>query len=713
VAKGLIIVESPAKARTIEKFLGRKYTVKASMGHVRDLPRSQLGVDVENGFSPRYITIRGKGDVLKELRKAVRKSDRVLIATDPDREGEAISWHLAQALALDGRAPVRIEFHEVTKEAVREALKHPRPIDDRLVDAQQARRVLDRLVGYKLSPLLWRKVRRGLSAGRVQSVALRLIVDREREIEAFVPEEYWTLTAHLTPRGREATFQARYVGQDGARDASLSREAEVKALLEELEGQVWRVKSVRRRERRRAAPAPFTTSTLQQEASRKLGFSVRKTMAVAQQLYEGLDLGTEGPVGLVTYIRTDSTRVAGQARQEALGFVGERFGGDFRANGAPPPDEKKAPGAQGAHEAIRPTTVRREPASIGPYLTADQYRLYELIWARFVASQMAPAVYDVVTVEVAAGDLLFRATGSTVRFPGFLAVYEEAREDNGPADEEASLPEVSDGETLRLVSLEPRQHFTQPSPRYTEASLVRTLEEKGIGRPSTYVPIIETILTRGYVERDGRRLVPTRLGRVVVDLLAEYFPRVVDVEFTADLEALLDRVGAGRIDWRQVVAGFYGPFEEDLEEAEAAIGPLEVPEEEVDIACERCGRKMVVRHGRFGRFLACPGFPECKNTKPYQEVLDVPCPECGATLAGRRTRKGRRFFGCSRYPECRFMTWQRPTDRRCPDCGAFLVQRRPKGGGPVLACVREACGYQESGEAEREYAVLSGLDGGG
>ncbi|MGE5561319.1 MAG: type I DNA topoisomerase [Chloroflexota bacterium] len=699
MSKNLVIVESPAKAKTIEKFLGRRFTVKASLGHVRDLPRSQFGVDVDNSFSPKYITIRGKGEVLKELRDGAKKADKVFLATDPDREGEAIAWHLAHLLGIPDQERNRIEFHEITKEAIQSAIKRPRAINLSLVDAQQARRVLDRLVGYKLSPLLWRKVRRGLSAGRVQSAALKMIVDREREIEAFRPEEYWTIHARLeTPDGKP--LEARFHGI-GEGKTEIPSQAAVDDILVRIAGKSYIVAGVKRRERRRQPAAPFTTSSLQQEASRKLGFGVRKTMSLAQQLYEGLELGAEGSVGLVTYIRTDSTRIAASAAADAAAYIKERYGSDYLPPAARAADVRE--GAQDAHEAIRPTAVGREPEAVKQYLNSEQYRLYRLIWERFLASQMADAILDTVSLDIHAGDATFRASGSTIRFAGFMAVYIES-EDEGRRDreryddqeQEGLLPEVNEGDQLSLTDIVPKQHFTQPPPRYTEAALVRALEENGIGRPSTYAPIVETILYRNYAEREGRALRPTELGTLVVDLLSDYFPRVVDPAFTARLEDELDAVEAGDADWHSVVAGFYGPFAEDVAHAEAEIGQVEVPEEETDVTCDKCGRRMVIKYGRFGKFLACPGFPECRNTKPYFEPTGVKCPKCGSgDVVERRTKKGRRFYGCSRYPDCDFTTWQKPVNRECPNCGAFLVERRSKTEGLYYECVRDGCDYRE------------------
>ena len=681
----LIIVESPAKAKTIEKFLGRTYSVRASKGHVRDLPKSQLGVSVERDFEPRYITIRGKGDVIKELRDAAKKADRVYLATDPDREGEAISWHLAHVLGIGEREPVRIVFHEITKDAVRGALRHARAIDARLVDAQQARRVLDRLVGYQLSPLLWRKVRPGLSAGRVQSAAVHLIVEREEEIRAFRPVSYWTLSVDLTGAAGQP-FTARYQqeGEDGER---ILDGAFAAGLAQEVQGQELVVSAVESRRRRRTSPPPFTTSTLQQEASRKLGFTVRRTMAVAQALYEGLELAGEGHVGLLTYIRTDSTRIADEARESVATYVREAFGDAF----AQPAErkERRRPGVQDAHEAIRPTSVARHPDQLKGSLTREQLGLYRLIWRRFVASAMSPAEYEQTTIRLTFGAHPFRAAGSVLVFPGYQAL-----EGPGEDDESAVLPQIAEGERCRCGEARSEPHQTEPPARYTEATLVKAMEERGIGRPSTYAPTIQTIQDRKYVERLERRLHPTELGEIVDGMLREHFPEVVDPEFTAELEGRLDQVEEGRVDWKEVLRDFYGPFHHDLERAEAAIGKVEQQDEVSDVPCENCGRMMVIKHGRFGRFLACPGYPECKNTKPLREPTGVQCPVCGGEVVERRTRRGRTFYGCENYPTCTFTTWKRPVRESCPECGAFLVEQPRRGGQGELLCVREGCGYR-------------------
>lgn len=686
----LIIVESPAKARTIKSFLGKKYEVKASLGHVRDLPRSRLGVDLENDFTPRYITIRGKGPVLKELRTAAKKADRILLATDPDREGEAIAWHLTHALGIDDEN-CRIDFREITKTAVRESIKSPRPISQGYVDAQQARRVLDRIVGYKLSPLLWAKVKPGLSAGRVQSVAVKLIVEREREIEAFVPEEYWSVTAVLATSGSEQ-FEAKLHHKKGKK-IELPNEAAAKQVESDVAGKEWVVGDITKRERRRNPAPPFTTSTLQQEAARKLRFSAKKTMRIAQQLYEGLPLGKEGTLGLITYMRTDATRVSSEAIAEVRALIKEQMGPEYIT---PRPRRYAAKkGAQEAHEAIRPTSALRRPEDLKKYLNKDQFRLYELIWNRFTASQMSSAIFDATRVDIAVGDYTFRATGSQLKFPGFLRLYQEGSDiSEGQDDDDRLLPDLETNERLNLGALNLLQHFTQAPPRYTEAMLVRTLEEEGIGRPSTYAPIIETIVSRGYVYSEERRFRPSELGGIVVDLLSENFSRLLDVGFTANLETQLDQIEAGDLIWQRVVGEFYQPFAVSLEEAHANLEKIEIKDEESDVICEKCGRNMVYKMGRFGRFLACPGYPECKNTKAILDEIGVECAICKqegraeGQLVRRRTRKGRYFYGCSNYPECTYSTWQEPVAQLCSECGQHLVIRR-KGTDPV--CVNKEC----------------------
>ncbi|QWK10952.1 MAG: type I DNA topoisomerase [Thermoflexus hugenholtzii] len=690
----LVIVESPAKARTVGRILGRGFTVKASIGHVRDLLKSQLAVDVENNFKPTYRVPKEKQAVVRELRQAVKEAEEVYLATDPDREGEAIAWHLTEVADIPPSKLRRVVFHEITEPAIREAFAHPRGIDMQLVHAQQARRILDRLVGYKLSPLLWEKVRGRLSAGRVQSVALRLIVEREREIQAFVPEEYWTIAVELSKLDDERAFRARLVRYLGL-EPDLKNEEQVRPLVAELEDALYVVVNVKKGERRRRPAAPFTTSTMQQEASRRLGFTARRTMAVAQQLYEGLPLGEEGSVGLITYMRTDSTNVSPLAQEEARRFIAQAYG-EHLLPPEPPVYKTRARIAQEAHEAIRPTSVFRTPESVKPYLDRDQYRLYELIWKRFIASQMAPAILDTMTVEIVAvpraliadGEIplealenpryLFRATGSAIRFPGFLVVYEEAREEDVKPEEEEEggglLPPLEPNERLRLWRVLPEQHFTQPPPRYTEASLIKTLEELGIGRPSTYAPILSTLFQRGYVERVDKRLVPTPLGITVTDLLVQHFPDIMDVNFTARMEEDLDRIAAGEEDWVEVLRRFYGPFEQRLQEALARIQKVSLDHEVLDEQCPECGAPLQIRYGRFGKFVGCTRFPECRYTRPFFNKLGVPCPQCGGELLEKKSKRGRTFYGCSNWPTCNFTTWKRPLTVRCPHCGGLLVQ---------------------------------------
>jgi len=685
VPKNLVIVESPAKARTIQKFLGRDFSVEASMGHVRDLPKSTLGVDVEHNFAPKYVVPRDKSKVVKELKERAKDAQSIYLATDPDREGEAIAWHLISAIGVDGKPVRRIEFHEITREAIQRAVQAPRQIDLKRVDAQQARRVLDRLVGYNLSPLLWRKVRRGLSAGRVQSVAVRLVVEREREIEAFVPVEYWTLEAELakrlfkkSARAKATVFRALLMQAQGKKP-ELANQEDAERVRSDLEGAAYRVAEVRIKEQTRTPAPPFTTSTLQQEAGRKLGFTAKRTMAVAQQLYEGLDVGPEGSVGLITYMRTDSTHVAESAIQEVRSFIQERYGAQ-NVPEEPRHFRTRSKLAQEAHEAIRPTSVLRDPARMRQYLTPEQLKLYDLIWKRFVASQMAAARYEVTTVDVQAqgrsgADYLLRATGSRVVLPGFLSLYREGRDDE-EMDEDAQkpLPELEAGEELNLVRLITEQHFTQPPARYSEATLVKALEEKGIGRPSTYAPILSTIQERGYVERVEKRLRPTELGRLVNDLLVENFGDVVDVDFTANMEEKLDEIASGERPWVPVVREFYEPFHATLEKAGESIERVKIEPEPTDEVCEKCGRPMVIRMGRYGKFIGCSGFPECRNAKPLLTKVGVACPECGAELVERRTRQHRTFYGCSRYPECKWTSWQKPVPEPCPKCGGLMVE---------------------------------------
>lgn len=693
MAQNLVIVESPAKAKTIGKYLGRRYTVKASVGHVRDLPKSQFAVDVENGFAPKYITIRGKGAVVKELKDAAKKANKIYLATDPDREGEAISWHLAQVLGIEPTSACRVTFNEITKNAVQEAFKQPRPLDQDLVDAQQARRILDRIVGYRLSPLLWKKVKKGLSAGRVQSVAVRLICDREAEIQNFRPEEYWTITAELQTDSKEK-FTADFYGRSGEKLPLVSRE-ETEQVLQQVRDSAFVVSSVRRSERRRNPAAPFTTSTLQQEGSRRLGFTAKRTMRLAQTLYEGITLGKEGAIGLITYMRTDSTRVAPQAIAEAEQVIADMFGKEYVMT------RQYAGGrrSQDAHEAIRPTFPERTPESLKTFLSRDELRLYRLIWERFLASQMAPAVYDTVAAEIDAGGYTFRARGSQIKFPGFLLVYKDTKEEKAD-DKDTLLPELSVSQALLLARLTDKQHFTEPPARYNEAALVKTLEELGIGRPSTYATIIDTIQSRGYVVREQKRFYPTELGQIVVDLLKEFFSKIIDVEFTASLESQLDEIEDGSADWVKVLEQFYGPFEQELQRAEAEMQAVELTPVESDVVCEFCGRHMVHKTGRFGQFLACPGFPECRNTKPLIKDTGAKCPKCQNKLVERRSKKGRLFYGCLGYPECDFVIWNRPVaDKNCPECQGLMVEKQ-SGGKKLHVCTNQECRHEEQVEQD-------------
>ncbi len=693
MAKNLVIVESPGKIKSISRYLGKNYKVKASVGHVRDLPKSQLGVDIENDFEPKYITIRGKGDIIAELKKEAKAADHVFLATDPDREGEAISWHLAKLLNIDEKEKCRITFNEITKNAIEEAIKKPRNIDMNLVDAQQARRVLDRIVGYKISPILWRKVKKGLSAGRVQSVAMRLICDREEEIENFIPEEYWSLTADLTQKNKRKVFQAKFYGRHGEK-IELGNEETVRKIIEEIGSGDFVVANVKKGTKKTSPPPPFTTSTLQQEASRKLGFPTKKTMMLAQQLYEGVDIKGHGTLGLVTYIRTDSTRVSEGARKEAMEYIQQRFTGEYVPE--KPNVFRNRSAAQDAHESIRPSYINLEPEEIKDSLTRDQYRLYKLIWERFIASQMAAAVYDTISATITAGQYEFRTTGSKVKFPGYMKVYTEGRDNDTDEDEnEADIPDLKEGEILDLKKLEPKQHFTQPPSRYTEATLVKTLEEKGIGRPSTYAPIITTILSRGYVVRDKKVLIPTELGRIVTDIMKNHFDDIVDEQFTAHMESQLDEIEEGKKNWKEIIRDFYRAFSIELDEAEKKIGEVEIPDEVTDVKCEFCGRNMVIKQSRFGKFLACPGFPECKNTKPILEKAGVKCPKCGGEVIIRKTRKGRKYIGCENYPNCDFLSWDMPSGKTCPECGKFMLQKY-SGNKIIYKCSNENCSYQTS-----------------
>lgn len=683
----LVIVESPAKAKTIERYLGKKYKVKASMGHVRDLPKSQMGVDIEQNFEPKYITIRGKGPVLKELKTAAKKAKKVYLAADPDREGEAIAWHLAHSLELDLNSDCRVVFNEITKDAIKESFKHPRMINMDLVDAQQARRVLDRLVGYKISPILWKKVKKGLSAGRVQSVALRLIIDREKEINDFKPEEYWTIDGTFL-KGQE-TFEASFFGKNGKK-LPLKSEADVKDILSQLKGNKYTVEKVTKKERKRNPALPFTTSTLQQEAARKLNFRAKKTMMIAQQLYEGIDLGREGTVGLITYMRTDSTRISNTAVDEAAAFIDQAYGKEFLGGKRKP--AKKNENAQDAHEAIRPTSVLRKPSELKAVLGRDQMRLYKLIWERFVASQMAPAVLDTMSVDLTNNGLTFRANGSKVKFSGFMKVYVEGKDDQ-MEEKDRMLPDLQEGDTVLSKDIEPEQHFTQPPPRYTEARLVKTLEELGIGRPSTYAPTLDTIQRRGYVGLDNKRFVPTELGQIVLELIMEFFPEIINVEFTAKMEKDLDNVEEGNIEWVQIIDNFYTDFEKRVKKAESEMKEVEIEPEYAGEDCELCSSPMVYKMGRYGKFLACSNFPDCRNTKPIVKQIGVKCPSCGeGNIVERKSKKKRVFYGCDRYPDCEFVSWDKPIERKCPKCGKMLVEKKLKKGIQVQ-CVE--CDYKE------------------
>jgi DNA topoisomerase-1 len=683
MAKYLVIVESPAKVKTIKKFLGKNYEVVASNGHVRDLPKSQLGVDVEGDFEPKYITIRGKGDILAMLRKEVKKADKVYLATDPDREGEAISWHLSQALKLENKQVARISFNEITQSAVKASLKNPRQIDMDLVDAQQARRVLDRMVGYKISPLLWAKVKRGLSAGRVQSVALRIVCDREEEISAFIPEEYWSLEAELAVEGEKKPVIAKLYGREDEKLAISSKE-EMDAVLKELEGKPFEVLEVKKGERIKKAPLPFTTSTLQQEASKALNFPISKTMRIAQQLYEGVDIKGQGTVGLITYLRTDSTRISDEADAAARAFIGKAYGAEFVSDGG---EAKKTGGKiQDAHEAIRPSDINRVPSEVKDSLSRDQFRLYQLIWKRFTASRMAPAVYETTTVTIGAGAYRFHVSASRVAFEGFMSAYVEADEEKGSST--VLLKALDTDSVLKLKQFEPKQHFTQPPAHYTEASLVKTLEDLGIGRPSTYSPTITTILARRYITKENRNLYVTEIGEVVNSIMKESFPTIVDEHFTANMESLLDGVAEGKVSWKSVVSNFYPDLDAAVSEAEKELEKVTIEDEVTEEVCEVCGRNMVIKYGPHGKFLACPGFPECRNTKPYYEKIDVACPKCGKDVVIKKTRKGRRYYGCIDNPECDFMSWAKPVSEKCPRCGNYMISK-----GNKTVCADEKCGY--------------------
>ena len=681
----LVIVESPAKAHTIGKYLGSSYKVIASQGHVRDLPKSQLGVDVDNGFEPKYITIRGRGDVITEIRKEAKAAKKVLLATDPDREGEAISWHLAAMLGIDPAGKCRIEFNEITKNAVKAAVKSPRSINLELVDAQQARRVLDRLVGYKISPLLWTKIRKGLSAGRVQSVATAMVCEREREIDEFVPDEYWLIDAAF--KGASSTFHARFFSLDGEKK-ELKTEQDAAEILALCENTPFRVSALNRSERKKEPPAPFTTSSLQQEASRKLNFTSSKTMQIAQQLYEGVEVEGVGAIGLISYIRTDSTRISDEALTAVRSRIPQTYAPEYLP--AEPNRFKTRSGAQDAHEAIRPTDVNLTPDSVKGSLTGDQYKLYKLVYSRFLACQMTPQVYDTLQADISNGRVVFRHSSHHLRFAGFSIVYEEGK-DEAEDEIESRIPKLSEEEALTLVKGESSQHFTQPPARYTEASLVKALEENGIGRPSTYAPTISTILGRGYVAREKKRLLPTELGKVVTDVMSASFPDILDKAFTAEMETKLDDIEAGVLDWKGVMSEFYGPFMKELEAAQESVEKVKIEDEVSDIPCANCGTLLVYKRGRFGRFLACPRFPECRYTQTLVTYIEAPCPKCGARLTERINKKGRKFYGCEQYPDCDFVSWDMPVKEKCPICGGNMVLKYGKGGSQFHVCVNEAC----------------------
>ncbi|WP_366249597.1 type I DNA topoisomerase [Terribacillus aidingensis] len=688
MADYLVIVESPAKAKTIERYLGKKYKVKASMGHIRDLPKSQMGINVEEDFEPRYITIRGKGPVLKELKSAAKKVKKVYLAADPDREGEAIAWHLAHSLNIDETSDCRVVFNEITKDAIKESFKHPRSIDMDLVDAQQARRILDRLVGYNISPLLWKKVKKGLSAGRVQSVAVKMIMDRENEIKEFIPEEYWSIDAAF--QSGKDNFEGAFYGVDGEK-VGLASEEEVNEILGKLNGKDFQVDKVNKRERKRNPAAPFTTSSLQQEAARKLNFRARKTMMVAQQLYEGIDLGKKegGITGLITYMRTDSTRISNTAKEESANYIKETYGEEFLGSGA---KTKQTEGAQDAHEGIRPTSAFRHPDSVKAILSRDQFRLYKLIWERFIASQMSQAVLDTMTVHLVNEGVEFRATGSKVKFKGFMKVYVEGNDDN-KSEKDRLLPNLEEGMTVKAEEITPNQHFTQPPPRYTEARLVRTMEEQGIGRPSTFAPTLDTIQRRGYVTLDNKRFVPTELGEIVIDILEEFFPEIIDLEFTVKMEEDLDHIEDGKTQWVTIIDEFYKGFDVRLEKAEQEMEKIEIRDEPAGIDCEECGHGMVYKMGRYGKFLACSNFPDCRNTKPILKKIGVTCPKCKeGEVVERKSKKNRVFYGCDRYPDCDFLSWDKPISRPCPKCASMLVEKKAKKGTQITC---SSCDYKE------------------
>ena len=695
MARYLVIVESPTKVKTIKKFLGSNYVVMASNGHVRDLPKSQMGVDLEHDFEPKYITIRGKGEILAGLRKEVKKADKIYLATDPDREGEAISLHLMKALKLEGKKVYRISFNEITKSAVKASLKNARDIDMDLVDAQQARRVLDRIVGYKISPVLWAKVKRGLSAGRVQSVALRIIADREDEIAAFIPEEYWSLDANFKVKGEKKPLTAKFYGTKDEK-ITIHNEEELHKILADLEEAEYEVVDVKRGERSKKAPLPFTTSTLQQEASKALNFATSKTMRIAQQLYEGVDIKGSGTVGLITYLRTDSTRISEEADANARAYVGKVYGEEYVAETTSEQKQKNdGKNIQDAHEAIRPSDVTRVPAEIKESLTRDQFRLYQLIWKRFVASRMQPAKYETTSVKIGADDYRFTVSASKIIFEGFRLAYVESDEEKQSGN--VMVNSIDKDSELTKESFDYKQHFTQPPAHYTEASLVKTLEELGIGRPSTYAPTISTIITRRYVAKENKNLYMTELGEVVNNIMKQSFASIVDVNFTAYMEGLLDMIAEGKVEWKSVISNFYPDLKEAVEKAEKELETVKIEDEVTDVVCEECGRNMVIKYGPHGKFLACPGFPECRNTKPYLEKIGVACPKCGKDIVLRKTKKGRRYYGCEDNPECDFMSWQKPSEEKCPKCGSYMVEK-----GNKLVCGNEQCGFVKNKEKDEK-----------
>ena len=682
----LVIVESPAKAKTIEKFLGRNYKIEASMGHIRDLPKSKLGVDVENDFEPRYISIRGKGDLIKKLKQKASKADKVYLATDPDREGEAISWHLANLLKIDEKSKCRISFNEITESAVKNSIKEVRSVNMNVVDSQQARRVLDRIVGYKISPLLWKKVKKGLSAGRVQSIATKLIVDREEEIEKFISKEYWSITANLHGINDKKGFDAKFYGEENKK-IELNNEEEVNSILKALKKSKFIVKEVQRGQKQRSPHAPFKTSTLQQEAARKLGFTTKKTMSVAQQLYEGINIKGSGQVGLITYMRTDSLRISPEATAKAREFIQNKFGKQYVPDKAK--EYKSGKNAQDAHEAIRPSYVEKEPGLIKDSLTPEQYKLYKLVWERFVSSQMASAIMDTVNVTIKVDKYIFKASGFSVRFDGFTRLYEESKDEK---DEKENIPaNIEENQELKLKKLDPKQHFTQPPPRYTEASLVKALEENGIGRPSTYAPTIGTILNRGYIEVDKKILYPTELGKIVTGIMKHHFEDIMNLEFTANMEKELDDIEEGDVNWKEIIKKFYDSFILTLEKAEEEVGDVKLEDEVTDVICEKCGANMVVKHGRFGKFLACPSFPDCRNTKTIAKETGAFCPKCNAQILEKKSKKGRKYYGCENNPQCDFMTWDIPQKGKCPKCGSLIIKKA--GRSKKIVCFNEKCDY--------------------